>query len=499
MSKRGVLAAIALLVGAAHSIEVDAVTPARAERLTLAPCLVAAESPDRQAPAEESHPARCGTFLVPENRSGEGDRMLPLRVVVLPSRTAQAREPVYILAGGPGQAASESASGYALARYRDDRDVVLMDVRGTGEGHRLDCRLGGSDEDLQAWLEPLFAEGALYARCRAELERIADLTQYTTENAMRDLDELREALGHERIALDGGSYGTRAALVYIRLFPQRVHAAILASLVPVENRAPLFHAAAAQRGFDLVADQCAAEPACRAAFPDVRGDLLAVLERLRKAPATVEVRHPVTDVPERISLGAAAFADALRVMLYSAQTGRRVPLLLSRARAGDLAPFAETALTHSRGMTRSIRLGLLLAFTCSEDVWRIRPEEVARETAGSFIGASRVLGQMAACDGWPRGAVGDDYYRPLRADVPALLVSGAIDPVTPPSWGEVARRSLPNSLHLVMPGAHVPWSECVDAIAAAFLRAGRVEGLDTGCVQAERLPPFELPAPQATP
>jgi hypothetical protein len=183
----------------------------------------------------------------------------------------------------------------------------------------------------------------------------------------------------------------------------------------------------AQRGFDLVADQCAAEPACHAAFPDVRADLAAVLVRLRQAPATVEVRHPETGVPARINLGAPAFADALRVMLYSAQTSRRVPLLLSRARAGDLAPFAETALTHSRGMARSISLGLLLAFTCSEDVWRIRAEEVARETAGSFIGDSRVIGQMAACESWPRGTVSEDYYRPLRADVPALLVDRSGD------------------------------------------------------------------------
>lgn len=488
------LAALLLLAGCAAGgagAGPPAGTDAFRERLSLAPCTIPAMSETGQKIADE--PARCGTFLVPENRRLAGGRVLPLKVVVLPARAARPREPVFLLSGGPGQAASESAPGYAGSSYRDLHDLVLMDVRGTGEGHALDCAVGASDDNLQAYLEPLFHEGSAFAGCRDALSAKADLTQYTTTIAMTDLDELRRALGYGRINLEGGSYGTRAALTYIRMFPRRVHAAILFSQTPPENRAPLFHAAAAQRGFDRLVAQCQAEAPCRAAFPDPHGDLKAIQERLRQAPAPVTVRHPVSGAPTPILLTASGFADGLRVMLYSAERGRQVPLLLSRGRAGDLAPFAEAALANSRGVRNSLRMGLLLAFTCSEDVWRIRPEEVARETAGSFIGDARVRGQMAACAGWPRGDVPDAYYRLARARVPTLIVSGDLDPVTPPSWGEAMRRHLPNSMHVVMPGGHTPWSPCIEGLARRLLDTGSVKGLDTGCVANERNPPFVLP------
>jgi pimeloyl-ACP methyl ester carboxylesterase len=469
---------------------------APAQRLSLAPCRVPVLAPDFQSLLPgEGEEARCGTFSVPENRDRPG-RMLPLKVIVIPSRSAVRREPIFFLAGGPGQAATELAPGFTGPLHRASRDVVLMDVRGTGEGTRLDCTLGGTDENPQSYLEPLFHEGTAYAACRDALSREADLRQYTTMAAMRDLDELREALGHRRIILEGGSYGTRAAMVYMKMFEPRVRAAMLSSLVPIENRAPLFHAAAAQRAFDLVADQCAAEAPCRAAFPDVRGDLAAILARLRAAPARVGVPHPVSGAPLELSLTASAFGDALRVFLYSGEASRQVPLLLSQARAGDLAPFARAAFQSSRGLAGGVRMGLLLSFTCSEDVHRIRPEEIERETAGTFIGDHRVRGQMAACSVWPRGEVPDEYYRPMRSNVPVLLVSGNLDPVTPPSWGEMARRSFPNSLHLLMPGGHTPGSLCLDRIAERFYREGSVANLDTSCVAAERLPPFALPQRQ---
>jgi pimeloyl-ACP methyl ester carboxylesterase len=464
---------------------------APAQRLALTPCRIPALAPDLQSvlPGEA---ARCGTFSVPENRERPG-RMLPLKVIVIPARSAAPKEPVFFLAGGPGQAATELATGFTGPLHREERDVVLMDVRGTGQGTGLDCPQGGSDDDVQSYLEPLFHDGAAYAACRDMLATRADLTQYTTPQAMEDLDELRQALGHERIVLEGGSYGTRAAITYIRMYGARVRAATLYSLVPLENRAPLFHAAAAQRAFDLVGDQCAAEAPCRAAFPDVRGDLAAILTRLRASPERVTVPHPVTNAPTEVSITASAFGDALRVFLYSGEASREVPLLLAQARAGDLAPFARAALQSSRGLASAVRMGLLLSFTCSEDVHRIRPDEIARETAGSFIGDSRVRGQIAACSVWPRGGVPANYYRPFRSDVPVLLVSGQLDPVTPPSWGEVARGTFPNSVHVVMPGGHTPGGPCIDRISRRLYESGTVRGLDTSCAAAERLAPFALP------
>ena len=494
MLKRLLVWTVGLLIGstaAATPQSPPRKAPVLAERLTLAPCHIAKDG-DQEAGGAETN-ARCGTFLVPENRRLARSRMLPLRVVILPSRASRPREPVFILSGGPGQPATDQAQYYRGGWHTGNHEVVLLDLRGTGEGTALNCDLGGSDVDIQGYLDGYLADGTGYAACREALQRRADLRQYTTMSAMQDLDELRQALGYRTINLEGGSYGTRAAITYIRMFPERVHAALLFSLVPIENRAPLYHAAAAQRAFGVLVEQCRGDAGCRAAYPDIAGDLQAVLARLRAEPARVHVPHPVTKLPTEVRLGASGFADALRVMLYSVDSGRRVPLLLRRARAGDLVPFAEAALRSSRGFTQSIRPGLLLAFTCAEDVSRIRAEEVATETAGSFIGDQRVRNQMAACSVWPKGDVPQDYYRPLRSRVPAILVSGNLDPVTPPSWGEIGLRYFPNGIHIVLPGTHTPTNDCVNDMGRKLFLTGTTRGLDGNCAAATTLPPFALP------
>jgi pimeloyl-ACP methyl ester carboxylesterase len=468
-----------LLSGCATSPTVNSPSP---RKLELQPCRVPGLDED----------LRCGTFHVPENRRTGQGRTLPLKVIVIPARSQRPGEPIFFLSGGPGQAATADAAYLATAWERQNHDVVLADMRGTGEGHRLDCQLG-SDDELQAYLVPIFFEGSRFSACREELEKKADLTQYTTPIAMQDLDEVRQALGYGKIHLEGGSYGTRAGLTYLRMYGQNVRSALLSGLVPLSNRSPLFHAAAAQRSFEQLVAECAAEASCHAAYPDPKGDLAAILQSLREKPARVQVTHPVTHTPAQLTLSEPAFTDGLRVMLYSAERGRMVPLLLRRAREGDFTPFAEAALQSSRNLRDALRFGLLLSVTCSEDVLRIRPEEVEKETAGSFIGSHRVRGQMAACAEWPRAQVPEDYFRPFTSEVPVVLVSGNLDPVTPPQWAEEARKSLPNSLHVVTPGGHTSGNPCVDSIGSQLFERGTVQGLDTSCVAALRNPPFVLP------
>lgn len=469
-----------------------------ASRLSLADCAIPRH--DEKGPvAGETVAARCGTFTVPENRATGRGRMLALKVILFPSRASRAatKAPIFFFSGGPGQAATE-ANWFADSWHRDEHDVVLADLRGTGEGHALDCPSGGSDEDPQSYLRPYLSQGTGFAACRDDLSKRADLTQYTTTIAMRDVDDLRQALGYRQIAIEGGSYGTRAAMEYIRLFPARVHSAVLYSLVPVENRAPLFHARAAQRAYDLMVAQCEAEAPCRAAYPGLGGKAATIMKRLEARPARVAIPDPATGQPVEVTLTASGFADALRVMLYGIETQRRVPLLLSRALDGDYRPFATAGLESNRGFSKSIRTGLLLSATCAEDTWRIRPEEIERESAGSFLGTMRVGAQMAACSVWPKGRVPAGYYAPPVSRVPVLLVSGHLDPVTPPEWGEVARRRFPNGLHIVVPGGtHTPTNACVEGLARKLYAIGSVKELDPGCLAGEPIAPFALPGSEA--
>jgi len=488
-------AAATLSLALALPVAADAgPTGAGPSRLSLAPCALPKE--DENGPiAGETVAARCGTFTVPENRATGRGRMLKLKVIVIPARapSPQAKPPIFYFTGGPGQAATD-AKWLAGSWHSEAHDVVLVDLRGTGEGNALECPGGGSDEDPQSYLRPYLSLGTGFAACRDALSKRADLTQYTTTIAMRDVDSLRDALGYRRIAIEGGSYGTRAAMEYIRLFPRRVHSAVLYSLVPVENRAPLFHARAAKRAYDLMVEQCHSDARCRAAYPDLASDAATIMKRLDARPARVSVADPATGKPVEVTLTASGFADALRVMLYGIQNERRVPLLLSRALGGDYGPFAAAGLESNRNFSTSIRTGLLLSFTCAEDTWRIRPEEVERESAGSFLGTLRVKAQMDACSVWPKGKVPAGYYRPPVSPVPVLLVSGNLDPVTPPEWGEIALRRFSNGVHVVAPaGTHTPTNACIEGLARRLFDTGSTKGLDTRCVAGEPVPPFELP------
>lgn len=461
-------------------------------RLKMEPCSVPQvdESGGSAAPVA----GRCGTFIVPENRAIRGGRTLALKTIVIPARSPKPKLPIVFLAGGPGQGATDQARFFGQLWHREDHDLVFMDVRGSGGDGALDCDLEGKDSDPQSYMRPFLSPGAGYAACRDQLQRKADLTQYTTTTSMQDLDELRQALGYGQIDIEGGSYGTRAAIEYIRLFPQSVHAAALYSLVPVESRSPLDHAPFAQRAFDLMVEQCRAQPACNAAYPDLATNVPTLMARLKARPAHVTVPDPVTKAPVTLTMDDDAFAGALRVMLYGVERQRRIPLLLKQAMEGDFVPFATAGMDSNRGLSNSLRVGLLLSVACSEDAWRIKPGEAERESRGTFLGMQRARGQLAACSVWPRGTLPPGFYDPPASQVPVLLVSGALDPITPPSMAELVKPRFPNSVHAIAPfGTHVPIDPCLDKMEEKLFATGSVAGLDSSCLAKAESPPFALP------
>lgn len=433
---------------------------------------------------------RCGTYWVFEDRARHAGRRIPLKVIVLPSKRATpAPDPVWFVSpGGPGTTNSDLAVPLWSAWWRDTRDVVLVDLRGTGGESRLDCSLPGSDDHPEAYLSTLFPRPAIRA-CRDELAKRVDLRFYNTMLAVDDLDEIRAALGYAKVNLWGVSWGTRAVLIYLRRHPQAVRTATVEGVAPPSLKNPLSHARSAQDALDLVFDACDRQADCHAAFPDIRAETRTVFERLHRAPAEVTLRSR-TGGAVTVPLSWQAFAEALRVMTYYVPNLRRVPLLLHRAYRGDLTSFATAGIASNRGLRSLLRFGFLLSVTCTEDVPRIVPDEIARETAGTYLEDSRVREQMAACAEWPRGDLPPGYGDPVHSDVPVFLLSGTLDPVSPPHFGAEAARTLPNSIHVVAPGAHVPAGPCIDAMERTFLEAGSAAAVDTSCVASMTLPPF---------
>jgi pimeloyl-ACP methyl ester carboxylesterase len=304
---------------------------------------------------------------------------------------------LFYIPGGPGSSATEDAPYVAQdwAKIRERRDLVFVDQRGTGGSNPLDC-VFFNPSDPQSYFGSYFPLADV-RRCREQLEPKADLKLYTTPVAMDDLDEVRAALGYEQINISGGSYGTRAAQVYLKRHQKHVRTIVLQGVSPTNQSMPRDFPQHTERALDGVLGECAADAACRAAFPDLRADAKAVLERLLRGPVAVEVKHPRTGAATRVELSRDLAAEAIRYMLYQSGAASRVPLFLHLAAQGDFAPLAEAAIFYRQQIVATGSNGMYLSVTCAEDLPWIKPGEGERNAAHTFLGDYRLRQQRAAC------------------------------------------------------------------------------------------------------
>ncbi len=439
----------------------------------------------------------CGTMPVWENRTTKSGRKIDLYMVVLPALSpTPVPDPVFYLSGGPGYGSAGAAAGLAqyLAEVRKQRDIVLVDQRGIGKSHPLYCGLPGGENDLQSYMRTLFPMDVLRA-CLPKLAAEADLTQYTTPVAMDDLDDVRAWLGYERINLFGGSYGTRAAQAYMRQHPDRVRSALLSGVIVMDAKMPFYHARKAQEAIEKLFDDCAAEESCRAAFPDLRGDLKKVIARLKQGPVQQTIKDPKTGKPVELSIPLGAFTTTLRSMQYSPFLSVRIPLYIHRAAQGDFGPMMRMTIEDRTDPHWNI--GAYLSITCAEDVARIDPREVPAIIADTYQGDDRIRDQIEACSFWPKAQVPEDFFKPVESVIPTLLLTGWFDPATPPEWAVEVQRHLPNSLNVVVrDGAHgtggLSHGECNSKLVNDFIANGTPFGLDTACVKEMKRPAFLL-------
>jgi pimeloyl-ACP methyl ester carboxylesterase len=442
--------------------------------------------------------AKCGTLAVYENRATKKGRMISLNIVVLPA-TGEKREPdpLVYFAGGPGSAATEDALGFApeFAKLREHRDLLFVDQRGTGKSHPLNCEFYNPN-DMQSYLG-YFMPLEDVRKCRPQLEANSDLKLYTTTIAMDDMDEVRAALGYEQINLFGGSYGTRAALTYLKRYPQRVRTATLQGVAPANLYMPSDFPVGNERALQGVIAECAADEACHKAFPNLKEEAHSVLDQLIKGPVEVEVQKPNSKETVKVKLSRDLAAEAIRYMLYSPRPASRVPLVIHRAAQGDFVMLAQTAIEYRINLVGSGSNGMYLSVTCAEDLPWIKPGEGERMAANTFLGDYRLRQQREACALWPRGEIERDFAEPVHADRPVLILTGEWDPVTPPSNGDAAAKTLTNSLHIVVPhGAHglggLENIDCILRIMTDFVERGTIKGLDTSCVKTIRRRGFAL-------
>jgi pimeloyl-ACP methyl ester carboxylesterase len=435
--------------------------------------------------------AYCGSLKVFENRDTKQGRQIDLNIVVLPALSADPKpDPFFFLAGGPGQGAAKMAKPLreAFRQILTDRDIVLVDQRGTGKSSPLNCV--DPDESLKAFNEPEGTSIDKLKKCMSGYD--ADLRLYTTPIAMDDLDDVRAFLGYDRINVYGGSYGTRAGLVYMRQHGDRVRTAVLDGVAPTNMRLPLFFPRDVQRAFDRLIADCAADSGCNARYPNLGARARALIERLDKNPPLVSVEHPRTGEQGEIRMTARNLANVFAQTLYQPLAASLLPALIERAEQNDFQGVLALMGGGGDPEDPAMAVGMQLSVICAEDAPRISAEEAKREADGSLFGPHVMWLQREACAFWPRGSVAASFYEPVQSSIPTLIMSGEIDPVTPPVWGEAIAKTLPNSKHIVMPGTgHTAGGTgCGRRLIKAFIDAGTTENLDTSCVAKQARPPY---------
>ena len=434
-------------------------------------------------------PAQCGVLTVPENPKLPQGRQIGLHVarVSAVSRRKQP-DPLIVLAGGPGAAAIPfyvTVAG-AFARIQRERDIVLIDQRGTGTSAPLEC--GADDDELGEHATPAQIAASTRA-CLAALTPRADVTQYTTSIAVQDLERVRSALGYQRINLYGVSYGTRVAQLYLRRFPARVRSMILDGVVPVGAALGQTSALDAEAALADIFARCTADEACHRAFGDPAADYRSVRAALAAGAVEVTVPAPAGGATQHFSFGPEELALVLRLGSYGADYAALLPLLLHQAASGhDYAPLASQYLLITRASGELIATGMHNSVACAEDVPFFAASLDRAALAATYLGTVQLDGLTTVCRIWPHGPVDPDLHAPLRSDVAALLLSGGADPVTPPQSASAAARSYPHGLSLVLPGfGHGQLTDpCMDRVMAQFLARGSATGLDVRCTQRAR-------------
>ena len=463
-------------------------------RIAFRPCSL---SPPMGAASVE---AQCGTLSVPENPALPAGRKIALNIAWLPADEAgdHLPDPVFLIAGGPGQSATESFAGIipALGDVRKDRDLLLVDQRGTGKSNPLQCKF--DDEDLSvdrtdsgddAEETPAALRDAAI-RCRDQLAPKADLRFYTTTDGVRDLDAVRAAIGADQVNLMGVSYGTRVAQQYAMRYPQRTRTIVLDGVAPNAIYLGNDFARNLESALDLQFGRCAKTPGCTKSLGDPRKRLDGLMAKLRVESPLVRYRDASTGqmLEERLRPG--HVAGLARMYAYAPIVSSILPLLLHEAEQGRYEGLMALSKMLGNSLSDQMMYGMQMSVVCAEDASGVRADEAM---SASILGNSLVDVMQAQCAAWPKGDAPKDFHAPLATKVPALLLSGELDPVTPPAYAEMVGKSLPNARSLVLRGQghNVIAVGCTPKLFAQFLATKDAKALDAKCLDSlVYTPPF---------
>lgn len=445
---------------------------------------------------------KCATLNVIENRETKQGRNIGLNIVVLPA-TARVKEadPIFLFAGGPGQAAAALAPQALaiLGSLNNKRDIVLIDQRGTGKSNGLNCKIPEmTDPALGNMADTALRDASIrkiLSECRDVLAKNADLTQYTTTIAMADYDEVRAALGYDKINLWGASYGTRSSMEYLRRYPARVRSVVIDGVAPPSMALPVDFAQDAGAAYQKLLTACEQETTCAKNFPNFSRQIDAVLDKLAKAPRKVMLANAFSGISSEVAVTRDMVLAAIFSTLYVPEMAATLPAAMSQAAAGDFAMLMSLSGLFSEMTEDQSAFGMRLSVTCAEDIPRYQAAVIER-AAGIAPFRRLFIDEFAkACEVWPKGKIAADFDQPVISDKPVLILSGGLDPVTPPIHGDEVKKTLTNAVHFIAPnvGHGVSHKGCGPKLVKKFIETASIAGLDGECLKKLPRPMFYEP------
>jgi pimeloyl-ACP methyl ester carboxylesterase len=439
--------------------------------------------------------ATCGTFGVYEDRAARSGRIIQLELIVVPAAHPHHRA-IAQIAGGPGQASTDFAgyfpsgqAGKSWMTLHQTYDYIFMNDRGMAGSNLFNCDFAPPG-DPASYFEYLFPPNIL-ANCRAKSLKTHDLPQYNTNNAVDDLDDIRQALGYDKIVLSGGSYGTFFSLVYLRRHGEHVESEVLDGVAPPGFQPLPGEPIGAQHALDDLFAKCRADAKCSAHFPHFKEHFYALLSRFAGGPVMVPAKNLTTKKMQPVPLSKEVFVDTLRHLLYFPEGAAYVPYVVERAYDRDYAPLAYIMQLAMVDLFNGLE-PMYLAYSCSDFMPFLSASQVEYAAAHSFTGDLRIRAQQRACKVWNVPPMPPEFNEPVKSDVPVLMLLGSDDPATPAKYGLAALKYLPNGRAVLVQGAgHGADNPCTDNLILRFVRAKSAKGLNVSkCSATFTLPPF---------
>jgi pimeloyl-ACP methyl ester carboxylesterase len=433
--------------------------------------------------------SRCAVYRTAENPAAPEGRQISLQVMVVPAiRPLPEPDPFVILVGGPGQAATVDALQVvpAFERIRRNRDILLVDQRGTGRLSPLDCDFDDDETLLHDSTELLLqVQGRLLQDCLESID--ADPRYYTTDLAVRDLDAIRAWLGYRELNLWGVSYGTRVALAYLKYFPDHARTVVIDGVAP-PGILPLEAARDGGRALRQVLDLCMNEAACAGAFPRLPEHYTELRERYAE-PVSISLRDRNDGTIDELELRISFIESLLFQMLYSREATRLIPLFIEELYRGN-----HQVLGWMNDTGAGMNIAMHYSVICSEDLPLLSAAELAGAATASdvFVYDMLVLPRVEGCDLWPSRTLDPEFFAPVVSDKPVLIFSATQDPVTPPRWGDQVAATLGNALHLVAKGVgHGVFAYgCSTRLISEFVESAALAALDGSCIDELATRPF---------